>query len=244
MDGLTISAIWTAALTSVGGQTMRLIVGFTVACFLIGSAAKVSADPAATSPGLSRVLDDLLKSASSQQYSQIKEAIDASPDLAKQLDELSRSGLLSGIKVLPERTTNLPFDGYIEGSTITVTTALLAELRKSRIFDVVTPSDVLPNNTAFVLAHLAQHLRTASEMQRALKTTPNPTLYTEIRLKDEAVAFIEGWNVVVDIATQGGTKQLSSAQIATLLMNTRYRFAFLGSKLSTSLRPRSRHRGV
>jgi len=98
----------------------------------------------------------------------------------------------------------------------------LGAQKGNRLFDVVYPDDILPNNTVFALGHLAYHLEAPPIDPR------NPQAYVLRKLVEEAYAFAQGWNDVVDAATrQNGGHQLSKRQVAQLLMNMRYRFAFL-----------------
>lgn len=185
---------------------------------------------------LEAVFDNYTTSGTKEQTSQLLEAIAASPLLAGQLHELAAAHLFSGIKVVVATPpVGPPFAGLTKGSTIVLTGKLLAALRQSRRFDVVRADDVLPNQTVFVLAHLAQHLRTAGAMQAAMKSAQTPDAYANIRLQDEAVAFIDAWNVTVDAATHGNNDvPLTPPQVASVFVNLRYRFPFLsiGSKLS------------
>jgi hypothetical protein len=77
------------------------------------------------------------------------------------LNGLAATGALTAIKVVP--VSDIPsakralFRGVVDGTTIVVSTELLADLQKKRLFDVVFDDDVLPNNTTFVLSHLAYH---------------------------------------------------------------------------------------
>ena len=67
---------------------------------------------------------------------------------------------------------------------------------------MVYPGDILPNNTVFALGHLAYHLGAAPTDPRGSQG------YVVQKLVEQAAAFIQGWNDVVDAAqreTAGGS---------------------------------------
>jgi hypothetical protein len=97
---------------------------------------------------------------------------------------------------------------------------------------VVHPDDILPNNTTFVLGHLAFHLNAGAVKPREF---PNLNDYVTAMLDQEARAFIRSWNDALDAAVQQNNgKSLSPQQVAYFMLNMRYRFAFLTALLKTS----------
>jgi hypothetical protein len=109
---------------------------------------------------------------------------------------------------------------------------------------VVGKDDLLPNNTSFVLAHLAHHLASADDMKaseakaqfqiEALKKTPGKHDFRPImeanawaHLGDEAAALIDAWNATVDAAATQARAPMKIQQLPSFLMNLRYRGIFL-----------------
>lgn len=126
---------------------------------------------------LSAVLQKLSATATSEQFNQIKNAINASPALLAQLNDLSSSGNLTAIRVsTPDAIPmiqGIRFGAIREGSQFVFSSILLQELLKNRIHDAGKESDILPDNTVFVLSHLAYHARTTEEMARLDNQTKN-----------------------------------------------------------------------
>lgn len=225
-------------------------------CFLpLFLAASCAASPAMADPtsvdapavaSLRAVLDKLSATADKDQAAQIAGAIQASPRLAATCNTLAGDGKLVAIVVYtPGKDAAKPkgpFQAWTENGTIMISAPLLLELRKSRLYDVVTPDDVLPNNTAFVLGHLAYHLQHPVAPVTAPKFAPGQAHdYTQTiqeyqanRMNAESNAFIEGWNVAVDAATSANEgRPLKGNQVVSLLMNLRYRFGFIGGLQQT-----------
>jgi len=180
--------------------------------------------------GFDKLLRGLTITAGADQYAQIADAIKASPSLTEQLNELVNSGKLTEVIVVSQSTAASmpkpgPFNGWISGTKIIFTDSLLVELLKNMPFDVRHDDDIYPNNTTFVLGHLAYHL---------MKKQYPPSIGTRdihemvsMQLENEALAFIQGWDDVVDTATQANIGHpLTAQQVGTLLLDLRYRFAF------------------
>ena len=97
-------------------------------------------------------------------------------------------------------------------------------------YDVRIPNEVLPNNTVFVLGHLAYHLRDAQYVEQAAHRAANEDEFLTEVMRNEAAAFIQGWNDVVNAATvANGNKPLSSGRAGELMINLLYRSAFIGA---------------
>jgi hypothetical protein len=197
----------------------------------LGFAVNIFAQSPPSNAELTPVLRELCASVSSEQCRQLTEAIEASASLAGRLNGLASTGALTAIKVVP--VSDIPsakralFRGVIDGTKIIVSTELLADLQKKRLFDVVYDDDILPNNTTFVLSHLAYHIGEAAKTNN-----PKPPLemlaYIAMRLHEEAAGFLQAWNDTLDAAVHDNRGQaLSSRQVAQLLLNARYRFALL-----------------
>jgi hypothetical protein len=213
-------------------------------------AISINARSASPSPNteLSAVLQRLAENASPEQFGQIAGAIAASPILTEQLNDLASSRKLSEIRVVsPDAIQPIRgnrFGASLSGTQLVLSVNLLAELLKNRAYDVVKANDVLPNNTTFVIGHLAFHAKTSDDMakfdgnlkrkieERSKAVGQNDftdlvLLAQRTGIENEASAFIQAWNYVIDAATQAnGGKTLAAEQISTLLVNLRYRFAF------------------
>lgn len=214
-------------------------------------ALSAAAQSAAPSPNveLTAVLQELSESATPEQVRQISDAIAASPTLIEQLNSLAASRRITQIRVAPPEAIRsvrgVRFGASLNGTQLVLAVNLLTELLKDRLIDVVKPNDVSPNNTTFVIGHLAFHAKTADEMAKVESDMKRMVVerskeagrhdYTDILqlgqrawMEYEASAFIQGWNYVVDAATQAnGGKTLSAEQVSSLLLNLRYRFAFM-----------------
>ena len=182
------------------------------------------------SPALQTVLLRLLNTASLEYHDQIVSAIQASGLLREHLNRLAISGKLKDVKILPQSDLPQPkaklFGGFVDGATIYLSTSFLDALRKNRLHDVVFVDDILPNNAVFVLAHLVQHLSTAEALAGSTRF-PTRESYVNARLEDEASAWIQAWNAMVEDATRrNGERPLSFQQLSQLFLNTRYRGVF------------------
>lgn len=215
---------------------------------LVLSAGAQSASPSPNAE-LTATLQKISESTSPEQLSQISGAIAASPALTEQLNDLASSRRVTEIRVIPpeaiQQTRGIRFGASFNGTQFVLATNLLVELMKNRAYDAMKLNDVLPNNTTFVIGHLAFHAATSNDMARSdsdikrmieeRSKTAGQHDYTDLlllgqrtRIENEASVFIQGWNYVVDAATQAnGGKTLTAEQISTILLNLRYRFAFV-----------------
>ncbi len=208
----------------------------TVCLFVVGVCLAGAGQASAASITPNRELDTILKklrsSASSDQYQQIDSAIRSSRPLIDELDRLAASGKLTEIVVLPAAaTSNAPtpgrFRAWATDTSIVFTESLLSQLTKNREYDVVSPDDILPNNTTFVLGHLAFHLDAGKIMAKP-GDVPHLNDYIAAMLNQEARAYIHAWNDALDAAVQqNNDKPLTPRQIANFMFNLHYRFAFL-----------------
>ncbi|MDT8992399.1 hypothetical protein RQP54_16115 [Curvibacter sp. APW13] len=215
---------------------------------LLVLSANALSGPPSPNAELDAVLHKLSDSTSPEQSAQISSSIAASPALTEQLNELATTRKITEIRVIPLEaippSQGVRFGASLHGTQLLLAANLLTELTKNRLHDVVRPNDVLPNNTTFVISHIAFHAKTSddlakldSDLGRMLderRKTSGSHEYTDLlllgqnkRMENEASAFIQGWNHVVDAATQtNGGKTLTAEQVVTLLLNLRYRFAF------------------
>jgi hypothetical protein len=157
----------------------------------------------------------------------MNDAIHGAPLLTRQLNELIAAGKLTSIDIVAKTAFKPgPFSSWIAGTRIQLTEDLLPHLLNDHPFDVIKAGDVFPNNTTFVLGHLAYHL--AHNPRDLLGRQLSPEDFIRARIRNEAEAFIQGWNDTVDLAINvNGGKPLEPQQIVSMLMQLRYRFALL-----------------
>jgi hypothetical protein len=215
VGSLLISVLWTAATAQVS-------------------------DPSGASAQLASILERVTISASSGQQQQIVDAIAASPLLSSRFGELAANGKLTAIDVVEARATGRAsgpfaaappvkgaFAAALDGSKIVLSSQLLSTLRNGRLVDTPSADDVYPNQTVFVLAHLAYHL--GEPISPMPKPGEDVDSFTARRLESEANAYIHAWNATVDEAVhRRGGSALSADQVTSLELNCRYRFALLG----------------
>lgn len=215
-------------------------------CLMLSTATGLCGAAPVAHVQLDQVLQRLQAASTAAQSTQIVTAVDASPALAAQLDALAAAGRLTDIAVVAPAALKAPgpFQAYISGTRLVISSAMFALLAPQRLFDVVRPDDVLPDNLVFVLGHLAFHLDRVDAMAAAhadvarqiaaLAKLPGAHDYTAIakqgvqaRIDDEASADIQGWNDVVDAVTAANAgRPPTAAQAASMLMNLRYRGVF------------------
>jgi hypothetical protein len=227
---------------------------FPIACFLVvmtGLAPIQQTVAASVAPNgeLERLLGKLASTAGSDQYQQIEGAVKSSSHLIDQLNGLAASGNLTEIVVLTSAAAlNAPkpgpFGAWTTGNSMVFTETLLSQLRKNREYDVIYPDDILPNNTTFVLGHLAFHLQAGK-----VAVTPGDAAhlddYIAAMLDQEARAYIQAWNDALDVAVQqNDDKPLTPHQIANFMLNMRYRFAFLAALKQPTEKIRIERNGV
>jgi len=200
---------------------MKSIIGLVLVAMALAGGSMASA---AEVPGsVKALLAPVGQAGMGDQAAQLSQAIEASPALADQLSSLVVSGKLTSIQVRPAGQGL--FGGFLENGGMVFTVPFLQAQVKKRLFDVVREGDILPDNLVFCVGHLAYHLAVKPVQ---VSDAANPIDFANKRVALEAAAFIQGWNDVVDAAVQAnGGKELSGGQAGSLLMNLRYRFAFM-----------------
>jgi hypothetical protein len=107
----------------------------------------------------------------------------------------------------------------------------LQNVAANQPWDVRQPDSIAPNNMVFVLGHLAAHIKAPPPVPKEGRgdlLSMGSSLFD--RLAGESSADIQGWNDVVDAATQqNGGKPPTGQQTAYLLMSLRYRAVFFNS---------------
>jgi len=201
---------------------------------LAASAQAAAAETSAAGDPLAFVLAPFKAQASADQQAQLSAALAASTALREQLIALARKGTLRAIRLGDpagqDGAPGGPFGAYLKGSDIVLTAPLLEAERQNRLFDVVIKDEIWPNNLVFALGRLAYHAANPAGLHP--EKGPNPPkdqdAYVAARILDVARADVQGWNDVVDAAKEANHgKRLTVPQIGSLLMNLRYRAAFL-----------------
>lgn len=210
---------------------MRKVLLCVLAACVFAVAARAATPAEAANPALDAVLQKLSSSTPSNDVARIEGAIHASPELLGQLNALASSDKLKSITVKSGEVAAAD-NGASFGAAFDAEGILLAEVflgEQSRMaYDVRIPNEILPNNTVFVLGHLAYHLRDAKYVEQAAHRAANEDAFMTEVMRNEAAAFIQGWNDVVDAATvANGNKPLSGGQAGELMINLLYRSAFI-----------------
>jgi hypothetical protein len=205
-------------------------------------------------PKLNSIISRLNHSAPDEFSKQISIAIQNSPVLMDQFNQLASNNQLLDIIVL---NTNKTINGprlkatVIEGR-IYITTDLLIKLKNNTPFQPLKKEQFAPDNTAFILAHIGHHLMAdddvfAKDNADALDMAKNADkdgamdiggLLERIKrrsMENEAQAYIKSWNAVLSGAVVANNGQdLNSSQLSALRNNLTYRRFFLELKKGTS----------
>jgi hypothetical protein len=180
--------------------------------------------------GVSKVLDQLRKSVGSQEYTQIKEAIEASATLKISLDRLYSQKAFTEFVVLTKREpTQSQYGGFESKGRVYLTQDFLQSLAQYRPRPPVYADDLQPNNTTFAIAHLLHHISKPIDISKF----SNPSEYSAANLAIEAESFLVAWNSMIDAAEKANNgKSLSNRQAGQLLMSSRYPFPFIGKSIT------------
>jgi hypothetical protein len=179
---------------------------------------------------LERILVQLKEKIIFEDFQSISNAINSSEILLKDLNELAVTGKFTEFSILPKSGINDGrvgiFGGFIQETKIILTTEYLKELQKKKQFEFVNTDEALSNNVVFALTHLVHHIKYPLDPRKHT----SPASFMSAALDTEAIAFIQSWNSMLKAAEKdNGGKQLSTKQITQLVMNTRYRFVYLGA---------------
>jgi hypothetical protein len=177
---------------------------------------------------LAAILESFKRQSTAGQYKQVSEAIAASPTLAHELGAAADGGRLTGITVAaPSYQPSGPFRTTVEKSRIVFAADFLPQVLPRRLYDVVQPDDLLPNNLVFVLGAFAFWLQPP-----AARSTADMNSFIQAHVERDARAFLNGWNDMIEAATRdNGNKPPTPRQISSLLMNLRYRALFIGDAM-------------
>lgn len=164
--------------------------------------------------------------ATAAQAAQITKAITASPALKLRLERLARQGKLKGIEIVApnDRRLERPFAARAVDGVIIMTAPFIEAQMPRRYYDVVQNPDVLPDNLVFILAHLAQHI---DEPFTLNSRTTDRERWIDAKLKDEAKAYIVGWNDMMSSVSPDETADVPVPMWGSTVFNFRYRQLFL-----------------
>jgi hypothetical protein len=171
------------------------------------------------------------------QVAQIERSLSACQTLTPVLDGLAQSGRLRQIRIADAAEVGKagPFRATASADEIIFTADWLAE-QAVPAFDVRGPNDILPDNLCFGIGHLADHLKNAGPLSPA--AAGNPAAWAAQRLRAESLAYLHGWSYVLAAAqAKNDGRPLNAKQAVTLMLNLRYRYAFLGA-LSANASPK------
>jgi hypothetical protein len=231
---------------STGGvmkSAIRLVVG------MVLTIAATHAIAAVPNSELQSVLSKLKASSTPDQYQMFEQAIDASPALTEQLNDVAASGQLTAI-VIGEKSalprTGSPFSAYVYETTWAFTPEFIQQQSKTRYMDVVMPGDLLGNNMVFALGELAYNTKSApqvaaseqtlnDQMRQAIKQSQGHFDATDflkqsmkLHIGNTVLGFIQGWNDMLDAAVKENSGQpLTLRQLVSLTENFRYRAVFM-----------------
>ena len=203
---------------------------FVVAFFIVAIARGDAPATAVNGHRLQSIVDILAQHSSLQQHKQFGDALGASGALAGQLNAAAESGRLTGIEISAQRPSGR-FAATIRDKHIVLAADFLPQLGKQRTYDVVMPDDILPDNLVFVLGAFASWL-----VAPPVSFDQDKNAFIAANLNRNARGFIQGWNDVVDAAVrQNGKRPLSMPQLASLMMNLRYRVVFTNPTTSHAI---------
>jgi len=214
---------------------MNRLIAIAIALAAVQSSVSVAASEA-PSAGLQVLLDDFALHASKDQTKDVSDAVMASPALARQLGDLVAANQFKGFAIVSEESLQgSPFAATIDHGKIVFTARFLEQPAQQRIFDIVHPGDILPNNLVFALGALAFHLQAAATP----KTMPaDKETFMHLAMEEDASSFLQGWNDVVDAAIHENHDQpLVVSQQGALWLNLRYRSVIPGTDNSLDQSP-------
>jgi hypothetical protein len=176
------------------------------------------------SPRLQGIVDSFKRQSPAERHKQLSQALIASADLTRQLSALADAGDLAGIEIASPQRPRGMFPSTVDARRIVLAADLMPQLTRKRLYDVAYGDDILPDNLVFVLGTFASLL-----MHPVRNGGGNVQAMLQMQMTMQAVAFIDGWNDVVDAAVhENANKPLTGRQAGNLMLNMRYRTVFIG----------------
>jgi hypothetical protein len=181
---------------------------------------------AAVDGPLAPIIAGFQAKASPDQIKQLTDAIAASPPLEARLEKLAASGVLKGVDLVAQEDERLDENRGAEavGGHILLTTKFLLGQTPHRRVDA-KPGDLdPPDSLVFSLGHLSYHLENPIDR----KTLPDSQdARVNLFVRDEAKAYIQGWNDLIDAEAKLKGRPITAAEAASLLPNFKYRSFFI-----------------
>jgi fructose-specific component phosphotransferase system IIB-like protein len=176
---------------------------------------------------LAPIIASFQAKASPDQAKQLTDAITASPPLQARLERLAASGVLKGVDLVTQEDERLDEGKGAEvvGGHILLTAKFLLGQPPRRRTDATSKGDLEPpDNLVFSLSHLSYHLENPVDR----KTLPqSQDARVNIFVRDEAKAYIQGWNDLIDAEARLKGRPITAAEAASLLTNFKYRSFFI-----------------
>ncbi|HEY2708691.1 MAG TPA: hypothetical protein VGI95_11625 [Caulobacteraceae bacterium] len=191
----------------------------------------------AVSTPLNAVFDRFEGSGDVMLTGQVIAAIETSPALVRQLDELATSGALKSLTLGSESG---PLGASHKDGVITLTPAFVDEQTPADGSDLSARTQIGERDLVFVLGYMASKLKTepatAAAQARLVAlnataaSTPkggpidgDPAMHAQMALKadEEARAYLQGWNDEIDAQTAAKGAPLTGAEAITLLQESR-----------------------
>ncbi len=176
---------------------------------------------------MAQVLAGFSGKASPAQVTPVTDAIPASPPLQARLHRRAASGVRQGIALVAQEDARLDEDQGAEvvGGDILLTGKFLLGQPPHRRADAKTKADLdPPDNLVFSLGHLSYHLENPIDR----KTLPDSQdARVNLFVRDEAKAYIQGWNDLIDAEARLKGRPITTAEAASLLPNFKYRSFFI-----------------
>lgn len=176
---------------------------------------------------LSALLADFQAHASADQARQVSDAIAASPPLQARLETLAQAGALKGFDLVgpDDEVMDANKGAEIVGQHILLTAKFLLAQPPHRRVAATGKADLdPPDNLTFVLGHLSYHLQHPLD-RKALPTDVAERAYVVVG--NEALAYIQGWNDLIDAEAKLKGRPITAAEATSLLPNFRYRSFFI-----------------
>ncbi len=160
-----------------------------------------------------------LKSRNPEAHAQIAEALNQSPATRNYLQQVPT---FSGFEIINVADRgNTPYAAFVKDGKIVISKELLTDLKKRELMHHAPPGTIFPNQTLFVVSHLAYHVKGDRLPSSRM---PNRDEFIRQRIAFEAKAYIHSWNALIDwVISQNAGKPLEVFQVGELLLQTRYR---------------------
>lgn len=176
---------------------------------------------------LAPLLADFQSKATPEQAKQVADAVTASPPLQARLEKLAAAGALKGIDLVTQEDERMDENKgaeIVRGHILLTSKFLLGQPPHRRV-EATSKVDLdPPDNLVFVLGHLSYHLENPLDRKALPKDTGASA---NIFVRDEAKAYIQGWNDLIDAEARIKGRPITATEAASLLPNFKYRAFFI-----------------